>query len=92
MSISAKEVKTLTGAKYKMQGETILYNRLEGRSWQFGGRVYELAGYDRGKDLVHFTTTWSVSPGTVGHKRIGIPLLVALALESGDIKDPTILF
>lgn len=87
MKMTAKEIKELTGADTRIQGETILYKQLEVRPWFYGGRAAECAGYDRRKDLVHFTVTWSAGPGVAGHRRIGLPLKEALVNQDGVI-DP----
>lgn len=85
--MNAKEIKALTGARTRTQGETILYNQLASRQWFYGGRKAECAGYDRRKDRVHFTVTWAAEAGAVGHRRVGLPLNTALNTTDGLI-DP----
>jgi hypothetical protein len=77
MKLTAKEIKQLTGAKTRFEGETALYKQLEDRQWTLSGRTYKVAGYDRRKDLVHFTSTWAVEGGA-GHSRVGVPLKQAI--------------
>jgi hypothetical protein len=89
---SAQEIKKLTGAKTRMQGEFILYSQLEGKEWFLDGRVCNVAGYDRRKDLVHFTSTWTHEPGIAGHRRVGVPLKIALDNETGILANYSILF
>lgn len=77
MKLTAKEIKQMTGAKTRFEGETILYKALETREWTLFDRVYKVAGYDRRKDLVHFTSTWAVEGGA-GHSRVGLSLKQAM--------------
>jgi hypothetical protein len=81
MKLSAAEIKTMTGCTTRALSESALYARLEAQNWFRGNRSYRPAGFDRQKDLVHFTATWSVAGGGVGHSRLGFPL--KLALECG---------
>lgn len=81
MRLSAAEIKTMTGCKTRALGESALYTRLESQSWFRGERVYRAAGFDRRKDLVHFTATWAVEGGGVGHSRVGMPLKLALECD-----------
>lgn len=81
MKLSAAEIKHMTGCKTRALGETALYARLEAQSWFRGDRVYRTAGFDRRKDLVHFTASWAVAGGGVGHSRLCMPM--KLALECG---------
>ena len=80
MKLSAAEIKEMTGCKTRALGESALYARLEAQNWFRGDRVYRTAGFDRRRDLVHFTATWALEGGGVGHSRVGLPL--KLALES----------
>lgn len=81
--LTAKDIKAMTGAENRWQGESMLYQQLEARQWRLGDRESQVAGYDRRKDLVHFTATWSAGAGCAGHRRVGVPLKVALANQSG---------
>ena len=87
MKMNAQEIKALTGAPTRIHGENILYTQLEGRKWFYGGHEAQCAGYDRRKGWVHFTATWSAGSGVVGHRRVGLPLKVALETQDGII-DP----
>jgi hypothetical protein len=78
MKYTAQELKKLTAMPTRAQGETALYASLEGRQWHLGDRAYTLAGYDRRKDLVHFTATWPRLGGGVFHSRIGLALRLAV--------------
>jgi hypothetical protein len=90
MKLSAAEIKTMTGSTTRAQGETVLYQRLEEQNWFCGDRVYRTAGFDRRKNLVHFSATWPVEGGGVGHSRLGMPLKLALECD-GDLARATIL-
>lgn len=83
----ATAVRALTGAATKAEGLRVLYARLEARAgWMLNGRGYRLAGYDRGRDRVHFTATWSAGEqGGIGHSRVCLPLGEALARNDGDL-------
>lgn len=78
MKYDAKEIKTLTGKRTRAEGETALYQSLEQRQWRYGDRAYGLAGYDRRRDIVHFTSTWAAPGGGAGHSRLGLPLRAAI--------------
>lgn len=84
MKLSAKKIRARTGCKTRAVGESALYTRLEGQSWFRGDRIYRIAGVDRRNDLVHFTATWAVESGGVGHSRLGLPLKLALECR-GDL-------
>lgn len=86
----ATEIKALTGAKYKAQGIAILCKRIEALHWTRNGREYRFAGYDGRKDLVHFTSTWSV-PGGAGHSRVGLSMADALKPGAGDLTGAVVL-
>lgn len=49
-----------------------------------------IAGYDRRKHLVHFTTNWAVAGGGIGHSRLGLPLQPAVESD-GELAAATIL-
>ena len=87
MKMNAKEIKALTGASTRFQGEEKLYKQLVARKWFWAGHEANCAGFDRRKELVHFTATWAVEPGAVGHRRVGLPLKAALNNKDGVI-DP----
>lgn len=78
MKYDAKEIKTLTGKRTRAEGESALYASLEKRQWRCGERVYGLAGYDRRRDVVHFTATWPAPGGGACHSRLGLPLRAAI--------------
>ena len=88
--MKAKEIKDLTGAKYKAAGVAILCKQIEAKPWLRNGRAYCFAGYDQRKDLVHFTCTWAV-PGGAGHSRVGISLRDAMNSTTGDLTCATVL-
>lgn len=90
MKYSASELKQLTGKATRAQGETALYNALETRQWRRGERQYTVAGYDRRKDLVHFTATWPAPGGGVGHSRVGLALRLAVEGD-GDLAQASVL-
>ena len=90
MKYTATEIKALTGKKTRMEAETALYATLDSREWHRDGRVYRPAGYARSRDLVHFTATWAVEGGGVGHSRVGIPLRLAVE-GNGDLTAAQIL-
>lgn len=91
MSISAKEVKSLTGASTKIAGLNTLYFQLEQRKWHRFGREYATAGYDSRKDLVHFTATWAAEGGGVGHSRVAVSMTVAINSKDGDLATAVVL-
>lgn len=90
MKLSAAEIKKMTGCATRAHGETALYTSLEAKSWHRGNRAYKTAGYDRARDLVHFTATWSVEDGGVGHSRLALSLHAALECD-GDLAPATVL-
>jgi len=90
MKLSAEQIKQMTGCRTRALGESALYARLEAQNWFRGDRVYRAAGLDRRKDLVHFTATWAVEGGGVGHSRVGLPMKLALEC-GGDLADASIL-
>lgn len=90
MKLSAAEAKQMTGCKTRALGETALYARLEAQSWFRGDRVYRTAGFDRRRNLVHFTSTWAGEGGGVGHSRVGLPLKLALECR-GDLAQASVL-
>ena len=89
MRLSAAEIKQLTGCATRVQGENALYARLEAQTWFKGERSYCTAGFDRRKDLIHFTATWAVEGGAA-HSRLGLPLKLALEC-GGDLTQATTL-
>lgn len=89
MKMSAAEIKSMTGCATRAQGENALYARLEAQTWFRGDRVYNTAGFDRRKGLVHFTAWWAAEGG-VGHSRLGMPLKLALECR-GDLAQATVL-
>ncbi|KFC72702.1 hypothetical protein [Massilia sp. LC238] len=90
MKLSASKIKEMTGCKTRALGESALYSRLETQHWFRGDRVYRPAGFDRRKNLVHFTSTWAVEGGGVGHSRVGMPLKLALEC-AGDLAQAVVL-
>lgn len=90
--MKAVAIKALTGAKTRTEGESLLYKRLESLNWELNGREAKMAGYDRKKDLLHFTSTWSIEGGC-GHRRVGISLETAVKMNGGSLSlyDYTIL-
>jgi hypothetical protein len=90
MKYGASEIRKLTGKPTRAAAETALYASLEGRQWKRGERVYGLSGYDRRKGLVHFTATWPVEGGGVGHSRVGLALRLAVE-GNGDLAQASIL-
>jgi len=90
MKLSAAEIKQMTGCRTRALGESALYTRLEAQGWFRGDRVYRAAGFDRRKDLVHFTATGAVEGGGVGHSRVGLPMKLALEC-GGDLANASIL-
>lgn len=90
MKLSAAEIKKMTGCATRSLGETALYSRLEAQNWFRGDRVYRTAGFDRRNDRVHFTATWSVEGGGVGHSRLGMPMKLAIACD-GDLAQASVL-
>lgn len=84
MKYGAQEIKELTGKRTRAEGESAFYATLVQRQWRCGERAYRVAGYDRRKDLVHFTATWVVAGDGVGHSRLGLPLRLA-AEGNGDL-------
>lgn len=90
MKLSAAQIKQMTGCKTRALGESALYTRLEAQTWFRGERAYRTAGFDRRKNLVHFTATWAVEGGGVGHSRVGMPLKLALEC-AGDLAQAIIL-
>lgn len=91
MAYTAAEVKQLTEATTKAQGLSVLYAALEKRQWQRNGRTYGLAGFDRSKDLVHFTATWSDGRNGVGHSRVALSMQSAVENDTGDLSSAIIL-
>jgi hypothetical protein len=89
MKLSAAVIKKMTGCA-RSQGETALFSRLEAQNWFRGDRVYRAAGFDRRNDLVHFTATWSVEGGGVGHSRLGVPMQLAFSCD-GDLAQASLL-
>lgn len=90
MKYKASEIKRLTGETTRAAAETALYRTLEARAWHRGEVAYGVAGYDRLKDLVHFTATWAVVGVGVCHSRVGLAL--RLAVEGcGDLSKATVL-
>lgn len=90
MKLSAALIKEMTGCRTRALGETALYARLEAQNWFRGDRVYRTAGFDRRRGLVHFTATWAVEGGGVGHSRLGMPMKLALEC-SGDLAHAIVL-
>jgi hypothetical protein len=90
MKYTATEIKAFTGKKSRAEAETALYATLGSREWRRVGRVYRPAGYARSRDLVHFTATWAVEGGGVGHSRVGIPLRLAVEGD-GDLTTALVL-
>ena len=90
MKLSAAQIKQMTGCRTRALGESALYSRLEAQSWFLGDRMYRTAGFDRRKDLVHFTATWAVDGGGVGHSRVGLPMKLALEC-CGDMAHASVL-
>lgn len=90
MKLSAAKIKTLTGCKTRTLGESALYARLEKQTWFRGDRGYRPAGFDRRKDLVHFTSTWAAQGGGAGHSRLGLPLKLALECN-GDLAQASVI-
>ena len=90
MKLTASQIKEMTGCKTRSLGESALYSRLETMNWFRGDRLYRIAGFDRRKDLVHFTATWSAEGGGVGHSRVGISLKLALECD-GDLAQAVVL-
>lgn len=98
MTVSAKEVRARSGERTKAAGLYALYQVVEKRpvAWSRvcagGVRVYSVTGYDRRRDLVHFSSWWKTEGGgAVGHSRVGLPLLDALSNETGDLSNAQIL-
>lgn len=90
MKLSAAEIKQMTGCKTGALGESALYSRPEAKTWFRGERAYRAAGFDRRKNLVHFTATWAVEGGGAGHSRLGMPLKHALEC-AGDLAQAIVL-
>lgn len=90
MKLSAAEIKKMTGCKTRALGESALYARLEAQSWFRGDRVYRTAGFDRPRNIVHFTATWAREGGGAYHSRVGLPLKLALEC-GGDLIQATVL-
>ena len=90
MNLSAAVIKEMTGCKTRALGESALYARLEAQSWFRGDRAYHTAGLDRRNCLVHFTATWPIEGGGVGHSRVGMPLKLALEC-AGDLSQAIVL-
>ena len=89
MKLSAAQIKHMTGCATRAQGENALYAQLEAQTWFKGEREYRTAGFDRRKDLIHFTATWAVEGGAA-HSRLGLPLKLALEC-GGDLTLATVL-
>lgn len=95
--LTAKEVKDLTGAKLKVQGINILYQQIctKFTAWKRfccgADREYTPVGYDRKRDLVHFTSWWPGPDGSVGHSHVGLPLKDALESNNGDLSQAVVL-
>lgn len=95
--LTAKEVRDLTGAKLKVQGINILYQQICTKfpAWKRfccgADREYTPTGYDKKRDLVHFTSWWSGPGGLVGHSRVGLPLKDALESATGDLERAVVL-
>ena len=90
MKYSASELKKLTGKATRATAESALYAALESRQWHRGGQQYQVAGYDRRKDLVHFTATWARDGGGAFHRRVGVPLRLAVE-GNGDLEGAVVL-
>ena len=90
MKLSAVEIKKMTGCATRALGETALYSRLEAQNWFRDNRVYQTAGFDRRNDRVHFTATWSVDGGGIGHSRLDMPMKLALEC-GGDLAQASVL-
>ena len=90
MKYSARELKALTGQPNRAQGENAVYKSLCEYAWRSGGRQCQLAGYDRTKDVVHFTATWAAEGGGIGHIRLGLPLRAAVEAR-GDLTQTVVL-
>jgi hypothetical protein len=89
--MSASEARQATGAKTLREAVDVLYRQLEARDWTYQGRQARTAGYDRRRDLVHFTCTWSV-PGGAGHRRLGLSLRRAIDQVDGVLDHASTLF
>lgn len=90
MKYTAQELKALTGKRTRAEGETALYNAFAHRVFKLGDRVYTLAGFDRNKNLVHFTAWWPGPSGGAVHSRLGLPLRLAVE-GNGDLQRATVL-
>lgn len=90
--MNAKQIKAVTGAATKWAGISMLVAKFECQTWTRNGRDYCVSGYDARKDLLHFTATWSLEGGGVGHSRVAIPLAQAVDDHTGDLSSAAVLF
>ena len=90
--MKATHLKALTGAKTRAVGENILCRQFEDRKWVYRGHVARWAGFERRKDRVHFTATWSAGEGGVGHRRVALSLAAAFNNQTGVLDNALVLF
>lgn len=90
MKFSAAKLNTMTRCKPRALGESALYAQLQAQNWFRGDRSYRPASFDRRKDLIHFTETWSIAGRGICHSRLDIFLKLALEC-GGDLAHSTVL-
>ena len=90
--MKAQQLKAMTGAKTRGIGENILFRQFEARNWVYLGHEARCAGFERRKDRVHFTATWSAGDGSVGHRRVALSLAAAFNNQTGVLDNAIILF
>lgn len=90
--MKAQQLKILTGAKTRVEGENILFRQFEARKWVYRGHEARCAGFERRKDRVHFTATWSAGPGVAGHRRVALSLSEAFNNQTGVLDNAIVLF
>lgn len=90
--MKAQQIKALTGAKTRAAGENILFRQFEARKWVYRGHEARWAGFERRKDRVHFTATWSAGEGVAGHRRVALSLAAAYNNQTGVLDNALVLF
>ena len=86
--ISAKELRTLTGAKSLREAITLLYARLEKRTWKCRTagelRTFNCSGIDWQENYLFLRTLWSTGDGAVGYRSARVPIPEAIDCLTGN--------
>lgn len=84
-SISAYELKQLTGQRSLMHALNVAGERIERRTWRDAEREYRFAGLDWRKDRVLFFACWNVAPGVAAYRHKALSIADALDTPTGNL-------